>query len=392
MMGSMLETMPQHNSPQEKRPRQPVPEKIVETKNFDEQLQEITALMRQCGHVKESESLHPHLIDDLRDNPLLFDRIKATCEEIEAARYRHRFLLSPDARLLIRRYRFRNMEKVTVGDHFFEDNADWSGTNFKNATFADSECKNINFDNANFEGVELRGEPKFSKSLLHNARFSNIIIGHKTIDLETRTTELNTEKTWNIHKTELMENGACSDCERWNTAVLGIGDAEDQKYQNRGVLLFEQGRPIGYMKLKGEKTFLAMRTVRNLKGEVVFWKGMVYTLEPNVENLLKNLAAKSRGEMWRSITVEDILGFLDREGVRSPELARINTRFIADPEVYKKLDALVDDLESKKIPHINLRSLQIENEQSISAYEKLKQWWTQRFTKRKDDEDDEDDW
>ncbi len=203
----------------------------------------------------------------------------------------------------------------------------FSGRTIVDHDFHDQDLDHEDFTRANliddsFDGADLTGShferTVFLNSELYNAHVGSIDVNGTVVDLESGSIRLSDpDSRWNVHGKVAYELGICPDCEQFNNAVLSYVLQEahsinpDRAYTRRGIVLFQEGHPLGYLKLKGERSFTAMRTVRNGKGEVIFFKGMVYELDEDVRALLEIASRKHiQAEEWRRADIEDIVAKL----------------------------------------------------------------------------------
>jgi|GEM_PF-6152934 len=244
----------------------------------------------------------------------------------------------------------RNLRRVTVRgtiSHIEARDLDLDYAELSRSKFIGVDFSNTNFDRAEVYGTE------FFKSILNTARIPAIRLLGGTIDLKMREVVLNDSGVWNIHKSGIEEMGSCSDCELHNGEIIR-GDADGVKLR-RGVLFSQEGKPLGYMKLKGDRTFLALRTVSNEKGEVIFWKGMVYALE---EDLVQWINQRSKpfeeDAVWRLVEVEALAQEKSASGRAFSDLGRNNQRFLKSPNLYEEMGNLVERIEKGEEPMRNI--------------------------------------
>ncbi len=108
------------------------------------------------------------------------------------------------------------------------------------------------------------------------------------------------------------------------------------------------------MKLKGEPSFLAIRTVVNEKQEVILWQGMIYALPGPLRNALEEQSADyKKSKAWRRVDIErakELPGLTEE----SFPIKRNNLRFIHDPKLYPLMTKLVDRIESGSEPIVDI--------------------------------------
>lgn len=126
--------------------------------------------------------------------------------------------------------------------------------------------------------------------------------------------------------------GNCYDCERWNKQILN----DKSSYFGRGLVLKLGGVAIGYVKLKGERSLLCSRTVRDKNGKLLFVKGMVYSLDPKMEIFIKETLEVQGG--WQSISLEDVQNDWFNDYERKHKLRFRHMRFVESKEIFDKLD------------------------------------------------------
>lgn len=301
-------------------------------------------LLYSHGHLKQGDPLPFTLGNELMEGVLKLEELESLCSTVEEARGKSRHL-SRDTFRKILKYGLRNLKRVHL-EYALLRNAVAHNIDFGDAALHSSEFRNVDFAGSNFEGIHVHDMPYFTDSLLHRAKIGSIRVERARVDLEQGSYILKDDDGWNILKTELNEPGSCSDCEHWNKEIM---DPDSPTHQ-RGIVLFQEGHPLGHMKLKGEPTFLAMRTVRNAKGDVVFWKGMVYALEIPIVDTLDTWSRKfMNSKNWRRVDVENVQKDLSERGSPDPRLARVNLRFIEYAQMYGALDKVREDIESGKV-------------------------------------------
>ena len=288
----------------------------------------------------------------ITSSPEIFSEINRALVDIARVRKQKLNRLLPQTIDISIRYGITNLSGTVIP--MLEDK-NMSEMNLRDAEIKNKSVFNVNFSSADLTNADLTGT-EFSHSLLHTAEMDSIRIKNRRIELWDQPLELN-DTFWEIHKTSFGVVPSCSDCERINKMIMKSEDIRKSNYGRRGVLLFQGGAPLGYMKLKGENSFLAIRTVTNEDQEVIFWQGMVYALEHRLQSLLENLSEsyKDINNVWRKIDLERIGELKVNEGKPHPSrIGRNNLRFIADPELYPLMTKLVERIESGTEPMIDI--------------------------------------
>lgn len=283
------------------------------------------------------------------------ESIARLCKEIEASRMGKTSLSSTEF-MRAASLGLKNLEAVSFkGD---VEKLDLKNANLRNADLTRTGISNSNFSGANLTNANL-DHTLLMNSLLDTAILPVIKIGKEEMDLRTREIFVSDSNAWDLRKVDIRGRDVCQDCEYYNGGVITKPERntslDSSWYARRGVLIFQEGKPLGVMKLKGENTFLALRTVQNLKGETILHKGMVYGLEQHVMEWLRTQSTEYREqEAWRRVDVEKMALERTRHGVPLNKLGRNNLRFIADPELYEEMDQLVDRLEANTEPTVDL--------------------------------------
>ena len=227
----------------------------------------------------------------------------------------------------------------------------WSLNNidFPNSDISKSDVRNAKFTECDFSTASLRelrvAGTRFIRSLLHRADLSVINIADTLIDLEKGATTVGSS-VWNAIKVSKASVGVCDDAEEYHTGILHYpmkeGEVDNGMHcPRRGVLIFQDGKPLGYMKLKGDKSFLAMRTVRDEEGNVIFWKGMMYALENQLQNELVEQSSEFKtSRLWRRADMEKI----PRD--KKSGWLRNNLRFVLYPGLFDRLTVLTESIEN----------------------------------------------
>lgn len=186
---------------------------------------------------------------------------------------------------------------------------------------------------------------------VRNADFSTIRIHGEKLNLLQNTLQIASKNPWDTKVVSSDYVAHCLDCEYFNKSILGKGANVEKQYARRGVLFFWEGHPIGYLKLKGERSFLALRTVKDKKGYVVFWKGMVYALDHRLKDWLRIITPSVADNQWFSIDVETIA---DKYGEK--DLGLREMKFIEDAKLYPAFDELIAQVENKQEPLVHYQS------------------------------------
>lgn len=210
----------------------------------------------------------------------------------------------------------------------------------------DADLRNANLDNADLTLVDL------AWTKLDNAHIPRIRVRGKSIDMLHDAITVRGESPWVVTNDAGMV-GTCSMCELTNEEILSMINTARLRAR-RGVVLFWENKPIGYMKLKGENSFLAMRTVHDKNSVPIFYKGMVYSLGriKDKESGLREhtyLSAwislqsqvHSGATQWRKLRVEDIVSRFPNSFFYVNHM-----RLISNPKIFTELDTLVKRIEN----------------------------------------------
>lgn len=230
-----------------------------------------------------------------------------------------------------------------------EGKEDWRGASLVNRFFR----RGIDLSGVDFYGSNLESTG-FDRVNLAKAKFSRIVIGKEWVDLDSGRLDMPDASPWSLEPLGRYVD-SCSDCERYNNRVM------DRK--SPGIFLYWGGHPVGYLKLKGERSFLALRTVTTSEG-ALFWKGMVYALSENLTAWLERQARSldngkgTEEKTWYAADVEDIMEhYAPPKGhlQHAPLLMRNNLRFLSEPYLFERLDRLRERLEAGAEPLVGLR-------------------------------------
>jgi hypothetical protein len=215
-------------------------------------------------------------------------------------------------------------------------------TDYRGEDLKHHSLTHTNFSDCDFRRAELDWT-SFYRSLLHRANFSSITIQGKEIDLERRAVRVENGDVWDVRQTGSDYVGDCNDNEQYNKEIL--------KGSRRGIVIFHDGRPIGFIKLKGERSFLAVRTVRDENGDVIFWKGMIYALDDKLTQYLveKSMRFADRSE-WRRADIEIAMQEMkDSKKVGADHsFRRNNQRFVCEEKIFERLTRLAERIENGK--------------------------------------------
>lgn len=265
---------------------------------------------------------------------------------------------TPDTFRLAIKYGIRDFTGVSIPIDTYSpsDEVTFTDIDLRDANVECCRFTYVHFGHAQLTGMRVAGSDFFhshlEQSTIDSIRLKN---GEESVEvsLMDKKTTVDNASLWEMPASHDVV-GSCSACEDTNRDVL------DRKmfseYGRRGVMLFQEGKPIGYMKLKGTRSFLALRTVYTDTGEVLFWKGMVYALPSSATALLEQLSrphSEKRGK-WRRIDVETFVAYMRHNDYSARALPRNNMRFLEDSELYERMTQLVDRIEAGKEPMIEL--------------------------------------
>lgn len=265
---------------------------------------------------------------------------------------------TPDMFRLALKYGIRDFHGVSIPINTYSPSEEitFSGIDLRDADVHGSSFTYVQFGNAQLTGMQVAGSD-FFHSHLEQSTIESIRLkdGDKDVEVSLMDKKISIQNAsvWEMPASHDIV-GSCSACEDTNRDVL------DRKmfseYRRRGVMLFQDGKPIGYVKLKGTRSLLALRTVYTDTGEVLFWKGMVYALPSSATTLLEQLSrphSEKRGK-WRRVDVETFLAYMHHNYYSTHTLPRNNMRFLEDPALYDRMTELVESIEAGKEPMIEL--------------------------------------
>ena len=100
-----------------------------------------------------------------------------------------------------------------------------------------------------------------------------------------------------------------------------------------------------------EPGFLAARTVRDASDGVIFWKGMVYGLDPILERWLLSASMPyyEERDIWRRADISNIVAVLS-----DSDFGVDNYRFISDVKIFPELDKLCARVKNGEEPFIDI--------------------------------------
>jgi Pentapeptide repeats (8 copies) len=213
----------------------------------------------------------------------------------------------------------------------------------------------VNFPNTDLTGADFT-DTKLYGSNFTSTEMPHIEIQGRRIELWDRHLEVADDSMWDMHSINPADVGHCEDCERWNSLIMETPRKirQNSSLMRRGILLFQEGAPLGYMKLKGDPSFLAIRTVVNEKQEVILWQGMVYALPGQLRISLEQQSVDfMNSKSWRKVDIERAKELPDIKEENFP-IKRNNLRFIHDPKLYPLMTKLVDRIESGTEPIVDI--------------------------------------
>ncbi len=229
---------------------------------------------------------------------------------------------------LIKKYGFRNLCGANLKSLHLK------GSDLRNADLREAQVRDTEFDSCDLSGADL------SVVRIANTRF----------DLTEDELVVPDSAPWSLGRSHHVV-GTCYMCEDANRMILRVAHDRPCRYARRGVVLFWRKQPVGFMKLKGEESFLPLRTVRVGEG-AVFWKGMVYGLHTKLRRYLCDLSWPYREERyWRCVSVEALARHIPAEWFEATPL-----RFIRDPRLFDRIDLARERIASGKESLIRMRA------------------------------------
>lgn len=307
--------------------------------------EEFVRYYEQAGQPSPERAILERLASGELNTQHLFSHLR----NIESARNFQRTISQQELTELTR-YGIKDLSETRINAQVLSrELLDLTAANLQEADLRKSIFNGVNFTRTVMKDVVL-DDTVFNQSLLYGAEMPSIVLDGTRIDLEAGSTTVAADDTWNVHKSEISILDNCTNCEVFNEGVLNISSNTDNgKYSHRGILLFQEGKPLGMLKLKGVNTFLAMRTVRDTEGTVIFWKGMVYAFEKDVSRYLTQASLKVEdSEEWRRADTENLIGQKSEWGRVMTGLGRNNIRFIQRSKIFNRLDELTGDIEAGK--------------------------------------------
>ena len=103
---------------------------------------------------------------------------------------------------------------------------------------------------------------------------------------------------------------------------------------------------IGYVKVKGERSFLASRTVRGKEGKILFIKGMVYSVDSRMEHYFRSDKFPKIRD-WLEMDLETIHKKFPATDKPIGKLRFRHMRFIESKEIFEKLDKFNEEFDVK---------------------------------------------
>lgn len=290
---------------------------------------EVAKVLRDFGHISFGEQVPETILSDIHDDNLTLPRLEKGCSQLSALRNPGHVQAEREEIAFAAAYDLKNISGISV---------------------ADSKHSSTNFDSIDVSRLD----------------FSTIRVQGQLLDLTHDALALSENEIWQLDNFSKIHSGRCADCELLNKGILqesevkiiqeGYSLREAKELFRRGVMLFQEGHPLGYMKLKGENTFLAVRTVRDDQGRAIFWKGMIYDLDERVVNFLKvaSLPYKSDQGVWRRADMEAVAETFPFNGGSPKLFGRNNLRFLRDPDMYQMLSELTSGIEAGREPFVDI--------------------------------------
>lgn len=224
------------------------------------------------------------------------------------------------------------------------------GLNLKGFNLNETQFESLDLNDTDFTDAILN-RTKFYQSILNTATIDSITLNAQKIDLLKNQISISDDSIWQLEKPFQYMVDNCMSAEDYNLAILDPQDRQSRK----GILFFQDGQPLGYLKLKGESSFLALRTVRDSKGQAIFWKGMIYALDSDPGDVLFEMSHKYRNETsWRRVDLERLREFITAQGKEWKGISRNNLRFATNPVLFERMDELTQKIDAGEEPMIDL--------------------------------------
>ncbi len=213
---------------------------------------------------------------------------------------------------------------------------------------------------ASFAGVDLQ-RAKFFGSDVTGADFSSSNIGGESIDFNSNKKSIPETSLLRL-TTEMWESvTACDDAEPRFASLFFDGKFNHEgNHFGEGVVLKSGDVVLGVLKQYQEDSFLATRTVTDMHGKVILWKGGIYQIHhPQLKQLeimlaQKNKAASSTtGGVWPVVDIDNFSEVAsqklspDSRDFGAPPTFKLNfVRFLNDPKLYSRLEEWTKTLEA----------------------------------------------
>ena len=319
---------------------------------------EAQKIFADFGHLSEGESLPRYVEAGILSGTFDVNDLQGCCKKIDEARRTGESIYDGTLERGVR-YGLKNLSGLNLNRQRFA-HMDMRNFNLSDTKLVGTEFQLCDLSGATFRNAEFEHN-YFEHSLLYTADFSIIRVKGEKLDLRDGGIKIEKDNIWNVDRHSDGIGGTCSDCEIYNRAILGMSAREEDEtlrdrapLKRRGTMLFQESRPLGYMKLKGDRTFLAMRTVWDSAGEAIFWKGMIYALDYDLVGLLEDRSDNFTGaKEWRRADIE-VIADLQRNLGEQSKFSRNNKRFLDYPEIFHRLTEVTKGVEDGTEPFVDI--------------------------------------
>ncbi len=233
---------------------------------------------------------------------------------------------------------------------------------FRNTNLSQAQFGPGNLGRSDFSGADMT-DVVFKHCSTSHANFSRIRIQGHTIDLESGAVQLPVDSLLDGPDNEPGKLVACMQAEERYARIFGAAEFEwdakekdKEKDKGNGIVIKHAGKVLGVVKLLVEQSFLATKTARDAKGDVIFWKGGIYALPRAFVTFLVNLVDLKRLQSahkdssavpWPVVDLDEAIALYDKYPHRfgDKKIGRTLVRFINDPQLFRQIDAWDKTLE-----------------------------------------------
>jgi uncharacterized protein YjbI with pentapeptide repeats len=219
--------------------------------------------------------------------------------------------------------------------------ADLRDADLRGAILESTNLDRVILERANLEGVNLK-DADLIWTNLKGANIKNIILSRNNFYKKNKVGNISLKI--NNTKISYLENGVCENLDEFHKLHL--------EKRKSGIIIFIKQQnfeiPIGVLKTKKDKSFLAIKTIIDENNDRIFTTGVVYNLEKKLGEKILKLSKENKGNSLYKYILEE------NEILQVQTLRPINCKII--DRYFSLIKSLLSDIENNRIKFIELNS------------------------------------